>query len=184
MTAPPNMRRLIQFAEIAGRPTTFDGEALNALRSLRAEIERGGRAFADYFVETPEPSRQGGQAGDAIRAALRQKEAVERQLADERAETSRLKARIGALEEENMALARRASAAQGSPAQATAALRDRADRHALEVGAVIEAMGLESAAEIARTLNAQKVRAPRGGKWSARQVHRLRDRLAAIGATR
>jgi hypothetical protein len=67
-------------------------------------------------------------------------------------------------------------------AKATAVRKAKADAHAQLVGTAIAQLavrGITSANGLARALNEQGVKTPRGGKWAARSVIDIRKRLRA-----
>lgn len=204
-----NTDRLRAMLELAGRDTTPDGEAVNALRTVRRLLAAEGVGFADLLS-----SHGGGDRGGTA-AAWAELVAAERDLRRAAgvswlAATKRLEADISRLERKaakpegtNRGLSRRLAEAEGTnrdlserltkaegtnrdlsaagPAHATAAKRSRADRRAAE--AMVGVPGGLGAAAAASDLNARSVPAPRGGAWTPRQVRRAKARAAALPAS-
>jgi chromosome segregation ATPase len=182
-----NLKRLIQFAELAGRDTTPDGEALNALRMLRRELNAAGMTLEEVIKAGNAPAtlriraefaemevrRLTGdlQVTEGANARLRRRvEELEKRFYRSERTNRKLSCRIEELE---------ARPANGSPAHATAALKAKADAKAREIGAVIATLDTTSPSAIAEILNERKIPAPRGGQWTARQVRRAITRLLA-----
>jgi hypothetical protein len=178
LRGPAQQKRLIQFAELVGRDTTPDGEAMSALRAMRKALAAQGTSLARLLEVSA--AREDVSANDY--ALLERKlETSLNKIANLNRVNARQKAFIEKLELMVVIMGDRIKSLEasqrGSIKAANTTRLQKADKHALMVRDILAALGPVSMAEAAATLNEREIPAPRGGQWSARQVRRVTERV-------